>query len=210
MFKLRFKSSSHKAVVAPRTKKELIYEIQKEVDNQQTFSPDLTTIDTYYIEDMDNLFANQGILGQDHYGFGKLNPDISNWNVSNVKSANFMFQGNKTLKSDLSQWRFDRLETAHQMFMDSSFNGDISRWIMTASSLRIADWMFAFSKFNGDISKWNLSNCTNLTMMFLDCPNTNTNPGLWTLNKKCRTFKIFEGCPLEEAWGINGEKIKRK
>lgn len=208
MFRLRL-GSSHKAVVAPRTKKELIYEIQKEVDNQQTGSPDLTYIDTHYIEDMDHLFADRGVVGQDSYGFGKLNPDISNWDVSNVRTANFMFEYNKTFKGDLSKWRFPKLELAHYMFKESDFDGDISRWMMTASSLRIADWMFAFSKFNGDISKWNLSNCTDLTMMFLDCPNTKTDPNLWTLNKKCRTYRIFDGCPLGEEWGINGEKVKR-
>lgn len=210
MFRLRFSSRSHKAVYAPRTKEELIDNIREEVKNQGTDSPDLNYIDTFYIKNMDGLFSNAGILGQDNYGFGKLNPDISDWDVSNVTSAYQMFNANKSFKGDLSRWKFHKLEIAKEMFMNSSFNGDISGWCSFTASLRIADWMFAFSKFDGDISKWNLGNCTDLTMMFLHCPCTHTNPSLWTLPKKCRTYKIFSDSPMEEKYGVNGEKIKRK
>ena len=55
----------------------------------------------------------------------------------------------------------------HSMFLQSKFNGDISRWDVS----RVTDmqWLFGSSKFNGDISGWNVSNVTNMYGMFYGC-----------------------------------------
>lgn len=52
------------------------------------------------------------------------------------------------------------------LFVDSLFNGDISRW--NTSSVINMHSMFWKSRFNGDLSKWNVSKVTNMQCMFLD------------------------------------------
>jgi len=50
------------------------------------------------------------------------------------------------------------------MFENSSFNGDISNWVV--SNVKNMTSMFELSEFNGDISKWNVSNVTDMSHMF--------------------------------------------
>ena len=50
------------------------------------------------------------------------------------------------------------------MFLDSEFNGDISKW--NVGKVKDMDRMFRRSKFNKDISKWNVSSVTNMRYMF--------------------------------------------
>ena len=50
------------------------------------------------------------------------------------------------------------------LFMNSKFNGDISKWdTSNVLNMRI---MFYDSVFNGDISAWNTSNVKDMTCMF--------------------------------------------
>ena len=73
--------------------------------------------------------------------------DISDWNVSNVKSTRNMF------------YMCEELE---------SF-GDISKW--DVSNVTDMSWMFYNCKsFNQDISDWDVSNVRQHTYMFDKCP----------------------------------------
>ena len=73
--------------------------------------------------------------------------DISEWDVSNIKSMRGMFFMCKELKSvgDISEW-----DVSNVTSMTSMFDGCIL--------------------FNQDLSKWNVLNVTNKTDMFYDCP----------------------------------------
>lgn len=48
--------------------------------------------------------------------------------------------------------------------VNSSFNGDISRW--NVSSVLFMMGTFAFSQFNGDISQWNVSGIWDMGELF--------------------------------------------
>ena len=54
------------------------------------------------------------------------------------------------------------------MFLDTQFNGDISKW--DVSNVTNMESMFYNSKFNGDISKWNVHRVINIASMFKNCP----------------------------------------
>ena len=54
------------------------------------------------------------------------------------------------------------------LFEDSDFNGDISKW--DVSNVENMTSMFMGSKFNNDISNWDVSNVTNNTDIFYKCP----------------------------------------
>ena len=51
-----------------------------------------------------------------------------------------------------------------EMFYESEFNRDISKW--DVSNVRNMNEMFKKSKFNGDISKWDVSKVTDMEEMF--------------------------------------------
>ena len=50
------------------------------------------------------------------------------------------------------------------LFEESEFNGDISKW--DVSNVKNMEYMFLGSNFNADISKWNVSNVTDMESMF--------------------------------------------
>ena len=116
----------------PKTKDELKEIIKQRIESEGN-ECDLNDIDVSEIIDMSFLF----------YRFSKFNGDISNWDVSNVKSMECMFS-------------------------DSEFNKDISKW--DVSKVTNMEYMFAGSKFNKDISKWDVSNVLDDFKIFYKCP----------------------------------------
>ena len=48
------------------------------------------------------------------------------------------------------------INSMFEVFSDSDFNGDISKW--NTSKVTDMSYMFSNSNFNGDISKWNIDN----------------------------------------------------
>jgi hypothetical protein len=50
------------------------------------------------------------------------------------------------------------------LFMDSQFNGDISKW--NVSNANYMRFMFCHSKFNGDISQWDVTNVKDMYATF--------------------------------------------
>jgi len=52
------------------------------------------------------------------------------------------------------------------LFLDSSFNGDISKW--NVSGAKYMPWMFGNSRFNGDLSKWDVSGVEDMEYMFFN------------------------------------------
>jgi surface protein len=120
----------------PKTRdelKDLVDRLIKERGNEA----DLNDIDTSEITDMSKLFIGWTRTAN------PFNGDISEWDVSNVK----------TMKS---------------MFFHAEFNGDISKW--DVSNVEDMEDMFYMAKrFNQDISKWDVSNVKKTTKMFWKC-----------------------------------------
>ena len=55
-----------------------------------------------------------------------------------------------------------------RLFLQSSFNGDISEW--DVSNVTTMEMMFFYSGFNNDISHWDVSNVTEWFGIFTECP----------------------------------------
>ena len=167
----------------PKTKGELIACIREKIDKEGLGAEDeplnLNDIDTSKITDMSELFdAIDGQLVElSKTGYF----DISDWDVSNVKNMEYMFNGSK-FNGDISDWDVSKVENMSSMFYKSSFtneNSNISKW--DVSNVEDMSWMFAWSKFtdkNGDISDWNVSSVENMMDMFYQCPLQN-NPPKW-------------------------------
>ena len=126
--------------VQPKSKKELIKIIN---DSFEKGVYDLNFIDTSKITDMSELFY----LGVKLRKFDKSiqkSINISDWNVSNVKDMNHMF--NKC----------------------TYFNCDLSRW--DVSNVKDMSYMFQFCyDLNCDLSGWNVSNVLDMRDMFYGC-----------------------------------------
>ena len=97
--------------------------------------------------------------------------DISDWDVSNVKSMRNMFSWCKELKSvgDISKWNVSNVTKMNGMFSNCYyFNQNISGW--DVSSVTEMQYMFYnCEKFNQDLSKWNVLGVKNI-LMFDNCP----------------------------------------
>ena len=169
----------------PRTKDELIDYIEEQLEIQ---GPDanLNIIDVSKITDMHNMF----------YIFrNKIkNIDISEWNMSNVKTASSMFEGCKKFNSDLSKWNMRNVKYTDCMFYKcESFNSDLSKW--DVSKVTNMSGMFADCKqFNSDLSKWNVSNVKNMNCMFDGCKSFNSDLSKWGISKVESMYDMFDRC----------------
>ena len=143
----------------PKTKDELksiiIERIEKDKD------ANLNDIDVSEITDMSELF----------YGLPNIrNIDISEWNVSNVKTMSMMFMECREFSCDLSKWDVSKVHDMSSMFENCN-------------------------NFNSDLSKWNVSNCENFNFMFSDCRKFDSDLEDWDISKGKEDMRyMFDGC----------------
>ena len=138
-------TGNHSYNYHPKTKDELL-ELVNQLIEERGNEADLNDIDTSEITDMSYMFT-----------YSKFNGDISNWDVSNVKSMQEMFYNSKF----------------------TGENGDISKW--DVSNVKDMDYMFCYSEFNVDISNWDVSKVKNMHFMFTNTP-LEKNPPKWYKN----------------------------
>ena len=117
------------------------------------------------------------------------NPNI--WNISNVKSMDFIFAGKRQINHpDISTWDVSSVTDMYAMFYDSSFNGDISKW--DVSSVTNMYIMFLYNDFfNQDISKWDVSSVINIEGMFAFATAFNQPIGNWNVSNVTNMRSMF-------------------
>jgi len=159
---------------------------------------DLNHIDVSEVTNMDSLFScYAGDLGSK---YEDLNPDISDWNVSNIKDMRYMFWGCNKFNKDISNWDVRNVENMWAMFCEcENFNQDLSQW--DVNNAKDMNAMFACCKnFNGDISNWDVSKVKNMVAMFENCENFNQDLSGWDVSNVDRHNFMFNNCPIKEEF----------
>ena len=129
---------------------------------------DVSNLDSFYSRNRD-----KGIFEEIKFKY----IDISDWDVSNIKSIRSMF------------FKCEELESV----------GDISGW--DVSNVTNMSYMFAFcKKFNQDISVWNVSKVTDMQFMFYRCRSFNQDISRWDVSKVIHHIYMFDKCPIEDEY----------
>ena len=156
---------------------------------------DVSNLDSFCYN---NPFFDKGIFEETKFKY----IDISDWDVSNVKSTLNMFNGCEKLESfgNISKWDVSNVTDMSYMFRDcKKFNQDISKWDVS----NVTDMRFMFrgcKKFNQDISKWNVSNVISMTSMFDGCKSFNQDLSKWNVSKVKYNSFMFDYCPIKNEY----------
>ena len=189
----------------PKTKVELQEAIIELLSNKET---NFNCIDTSKIEDMSRLFINSKITKL----IGRNDFDVSEWNVSNVKDMNNMFNYCKHFTGKgLENWDVSKVEDMSKMFYDCwKFNCDLSKW--NVSNVKDMKSMFSGCYlFDSDLSRWDVSNVEDMHAMFFLCKNFIGN-GLeyWDVRNVKYMDVMFSNCKkLDcnlETWDVSNCK----
>ena len=128
--------------------------------------------------------------------------DISYWDVSNVKSMQYMFYDCKELKSvgDISCWNVSKVTDMSYMFaFYKKFNQDLSNW--NVSNVTNMHGMFAgCESFNQDLSKWDVSKVSDMKYMFYRCKKFNQDISKWNVLNVRYKIDMFYNCPIKEEY----------
>ena len=93
-------------------------------------------------------------------------PNISKWNVSNVKQMGVMFSDARAFNQPLNNWDVSKVTTTNHMFRwASSFNQPLNNW-KTGNVTSMQGMFAAATNFNQPLNNWNTSKVTNMQDMF--------------------------------------------
>lgn len=141
---------------------------------------------------------------------------IGSWNVSGVQSMQEMFDRASVFNQDIGGWNVSGCTNFTNMFnRASAFDQDLGSWVFNASLTSLSGMFAVASSFtNGGVGgvgagldQWNVSNITNFSYMFPNCP-FNEYIGSWDVSSG-QTFTNFtEGAAATfdqnlSTWDLN-------
>ena len=183
-----------KSSLAPQNTKELIKIVLDEMkrfgNDTDLNHIDVSGVKTFY--SVFNTFFN--------HEFINFNCDISKWDVSNVISMEYAFNGCENFNGDLSEWDVSNVISFCGMFNHCTiFNCDISKW----DTHKAVDMntMFQLAKeFNQPIGTWNTDNVINVDHMFWNAKKLDQDFSSWSfpLIKAKGSYGVFLGTSMKK------------
>ena len=155
------------------------------LDSMVTGNHDISKACVSHVTEMDFLFA---AVSQSNY-----NPNISNWDVSNVNNMAGIFYNKDYFNSDIGAWDVSSVTNMNYMFFGADrFNQDIGQW--DVSSVQTMKEMF--SDYNNssaqlNIGSWDVSSVTDMSYMFYDARSFNQNIGSWDVSSVTDMSHMF-------------------
>jgi surface protein len=131
--------------------------------------------------------------------------NIEMWKVNNVTDMSFMFSNTSGVNPDIGNWDVSNVTTMYQMLYYSSFNQDISNW--DVSNVNRMSGMFQACPFNHDISDWDVSNVTDMQKMFYQAHYFNQDLSKWDISNVTDMKDMFIDA---DAYSYGDLKIKDK
>jgi surface protein len=119
------------------------------------------------------------------------NDDISNWDVSKVTTMNAMFDRTYSFNKSINSWNVSGVTDMSFMFSTSSYNKPLSGW--NVSKVTLMNNMFQASQFNQPIGNWDTSNVANMNSMFYYADIFNQPLSGWNVGKVTDMSFMFEG-----------------
>ena len=167
-----------KTTVQPKTKDELV-QIIKDYCKENGWNSDLNFIDTSLITNMNGLFSGDSDYG---YGLEKFNGDISQWNVSNVKTMTWMFLRAKNFNQPLNNWDVSNVRNMHMMFYEAlSFNQPLNNWDVSKVD-DMSSMFYCAVNFNQPLNNWDVSRVEDMSYMFGSAFNFNQPLNNWDVS----------------------------
>ena len=109
---------------------------------------------------------------------------------------------NSAFNGDISRWDVSQTLNMAGMFAGSAFNKDISKW--DVRNVRYMGRMFARALFDQDISDWNISQVNSMREMFMSSQFTKAELlNKWNdkIKEECDTYNMFKRTPEIDGYG---------
>jgi surface protein len=128
-------------------------------------------------------------------------PDVTNWNTSNIIFMGSMFYNAPIFNQPIDNWNTSKVtHMAFMFYAAKAFNQPLSKWD-TSKAIDMSGMFRAAYAFNQPIGNWNTSNVTNMESMFNAATVFNQYLKTWNVSKvnNKETFRTGSALTPENA-----------
>ena len=151
--------------------------------NCNNFNDDISGWDVSYVTDFSGMFDSASSFNQ----------PIGIWDTSSSTSMYYMFLNATNFNQDIGNWDVSNVQDMTQMFNSSSFNNGGSPSISGWSTYNVTNMsgMFIGTPFNQNIDNWDVSNVTDMNVMFFLATSFNQPLNSWNVSSVTNMTNMF-------------------
>ena len=125
------------------------------------------------------------------FRFTTFNQPLNAWDVSNVTTMSFMFDGASQFNQPLNSWNTSSVTDMSVMFRDcTAFNGNVSSWDVSAV-INMNNMFERAEAFNQLLNSWDVSSVTNMFSMFTGAASFNQPLNNWDVSAVLNMTYMF-------------------